>query len=140
MKKLGLLGAGAFAMLSITVAALTPLEEEIAARLKPAGEVCLRGDPCEAGVIETPVATAGGKNPVDVYNQSCIACHASGVAGAPRLGISEDWAPRIAKGIDELYASVINGMPPAMPAKGLCLSCSDDELRAVTDYMLAEVR
>ena len=141
MRKLVLSVTAAFAILACPVTALTPLEEEIALRLKPAGELCLKGDPCEAatGVVVTSATTSGIGNPKDTYNQACIACHASGVAGAPRFGNTEDWAPRLAKGRDQLYASVINGMPPAMPAKGTCFSCSEEELRAVTDYMIAEV-
>lgn len=141
MKNLVLPGAAAVALLSLAVAGMTPLEEEIARRLQPVGEVCLQGEACADGAAASASAPASvaGNSPADVYNQACIACHAAGVAGAPRFGIAEDWTARIAKGKEQLYASVINGMPPAMPAKGMCFACSDAELRAVTDYMLAEL-
>jgi cytochrome c5 len=45
------------------------------------------------------------------------------------------WAPRIAKGMDVLMDSTINGIN-AMPAKGTCMSCSDDELAATVTYMV----
>ena len=72
-----------------------------------------------------------------VYKQSCMACHAAGVAGAPKLGDSEAWSPRLAKGTDALVQSVINGLN-AMPPKGGCMTCSDDELRGAVEYMLSQ--
>ncbi|MEY3007213.1 MAG: hypothetical protein RI942_1555, partial [Pseudomonadota bacterium] len=48
------------------------------------------------------------------------------------------WAPRIAKGMDALYASGINGVAgTSMMAKGGCMSCSDAEIEAAVDYMVA---
>lgn len=71
---------------------------------------------------------------INRYNQSCIACHASGAANAPRTGDAAAWAKRLEKGMDTLLANTktgINGMPP----KGLCFDCSDDEYRALIEYM-----
>jgi len=42
--------------------------------------------------------------------------------------------------METLYDSGINGLAPGMPARGMCFSCSDDELNAVVDYMVAESR
>ena len=75
-----------------------------------------------------------------VYNSGCMACHMPGVAGAPKLGDVAAWEPRIAKGMETLYDSGINGLAPGMPARGMCFTCSDDELNAVVDYMVAESR
>lgn len=72
-----------------------------------------------------------------IYQTACQACHAAGVAGAPKLGDKEAWAPRIAKGEDVLFASVNNGLN-AMPPKGACMSCSEDELRAAVEYMVEQ--
>lgn len=72
------------------------------------------------------------------YNRSCFSCHAGGVAGAPVPGDEEAWAPRVAKGRDALLASVKEGMPPGMPAMGLCMSCTDEELVQAIDYMLEQ--
>ncbi|MGB2105947.1 MAG: c-type cytochrome, partial [Porticoccaceae bacterium] len=44
-------------------------------------------------------------------------------------------ADRLTKGIETVYANAINGIG-AMPAKGLCMDCSDDEIIATIDYML----
>ena len=71
-----------------------------------------------------------------VYKNSCQACHAAGVAGAPKLGDKAVWAPRIATGIDALVASSINGKG-IMPPKGACASCSDDDLKAAVEYMVS---
>jgi cytochrome c5 len=80
--------------------------------------------------------TAANEMIVESYTKTCAICHAAGVAGAPKLGSSEDWAARIAKGKEVLYQSSINGLAPAMPAKGMCFSCSDDDLKALVDYMV----
>ena len=72
-----------------------------------------------------------------VYQQSCQACHASGAAGAPKVGDKDAWAPRIATGMDALVASAINGKG-IMPPKGTCASCSDDDLKAAVEYMVNE--
>lgn len=71
-----------------------------------------------------------------LYNRYCFSCHAAGIANAPKFGDSEAWGPRLAKGRDLLLASVKDGIPPGMPAMGLCIGCSDEELAAVTDYMI----
>jgi cytochrome c5 len=70
-----------------------------------------------------------------IYQQSCQSCHASGVAGAPKLGDKEAWAPRIAAGMDAIMNAVMNGKN-AMPPKGACMSCSDDDLKAAAQYMV----
>ena len=71
-----------------------------------------------------------------VYNRSCFSCHAGGVAGAPVPGDAEAWAPRIAKGRAALLKSTKDGMPPGMPAMGLCNSCTDEQLEEAIDFML----
>lgn len=113
-------------------------EDEISARLERVGTVCVEGKECGSAAMDTSVVAAGASSPADIYTKSCTTCHAIGLAGAPKLGDVASWAPRIAKGMDTLYGSVFNGLPPGMPVKGLCFTCSDDELRAVVDYMVAE--
>lgn len=70
----------------------------------------------------------------DTYKKTCFACHEQGVAGAPKFGDKEAWKPRIETGMDALLNSVKNGKN-AMPAKGTCSDCSDDELKAAIEYM-----
>lgn len=113
---------------------------DIAERIKRVGDVCLEGADCASTSGSTMVAAADGASVESSFNKSCATCHNSGVAGAPKFANATDWAPRIAKGMDTLYASTINGLPPAMPQKGMCFSCSDDELRALVDYMVAAAK
>lgn len=68
------------------------------------------------------------------YNKACAACHNTGAAGAPKKGDKAAWAPRVKKGEAALLASVKNGLN-AMPAKGLCMDCSDAEFKALIQYM-----
>lgn len=74
----------------------------------------------------------------EIYDQYCYSCHNPGMNGAPRLGDTEAWAPRIAQGRSVLLTSTIEGIAPAMPQRGLCLSCSDEDLAAAVDYMVEE--
>lgn len=113
------------------------VEDEIRARIQPHGEVCVIGDPCAAGLS---LGSAGGapKDPATVYQTYCNACHGTGANNAPVMGNVEQWAPRIAKGIDVLYESAIKGFNNGlMPPKGLCADCSDDEVKATVDHILA---
>jgi cytochrome c5 len=69
-----------------------------------------------------------------VYNKACVACHAAGVAGAPKTHDADAWAPRLALGMDALVATAIAGKG-AMPPKGLCATCTDAELKAAIEFM-----
>ena len=51
------------------------------------------------------------------------------------------WEPRIAKGKDVLVQSAVNGLPgTAMPPKGTCAACTDEDLKAALEYMLSQVQ
>jgi cytochrome c5 len=105
-------------------------------RIKPVGSVCVEGKEC-AGVQATAAAAAPGGAPRAgdaVYNASCAGCHGTGAAGAPKLGDKGAWGPRIAKGKATLYKNALNGIN-AMPPKGMCMTCSDAEIKAAVDYM-----
>jgi cytochrome c5 len=94
----------------------------------------------DQGDIDINEALVGETDDFDVvgtYQISCFACHASGAAGAPLLGDLEAWNSRMEKGMDAVMANVITGIN-AMPAKGLCMDCTDNELRAIVDYMIAQ--
>jgi len=71
------------------------------------------------------------------YNDACAVCHAAGIAGAPKLGDKAAWAARIAAGNDSLYTTAIKGKG-AMPAKGGRADISDDDIKAIVDYMVAK--
>ena len=71
-----------------------------------------------------------------VYKAVCASCHATGAAGAPKVGDAGAWAPRIAKGYDSLLNSVLKGKG-AMPARGGSspADISDYELGRAVVYM-----
>ncbi|EEB77104.1 MAG: c-type cytochrome [Halioglobus sp.] len=68
------------------------------------------------------------------YNKSCAVCHATGAANAPKTGDAAAWEPRLAKGMDTLVASVASGLN-AMPPKGMCFDCSDEDVKALIKFM-----
>ncbi len=80
------------------------------------------------------VASFADDDVEEKYNKSCTTCHAAGIAGAPKTGDVEAWKPRMDKGMDALVASVNNGLN-AMPPKGMCMDCSDDDYKALIEYM-----
>lgn len=108
------------------------VEDGIAARIQAVGNVCIEGEECAKALT---VAAAGPRSDEDIYNTGCLACHTSGAAGAPKFRNAADWSARLSQGLDTVYANAINGKG-GMPAKGLCPTCSDDEIKSVVDYMI----
>jgi cytochrome c5 len=95
-----------------------------------------------AGAAAAPaVAAAAAKSdaPPALYTALCSACHAQGVANAPKLGDKAAWAPRLAAGVDGLTASAIKGKG-GMPPKGGAMTASDAEIKAVVTYMVSTVQ
>jgi len=98
--------------------------------------------PAPSAAPATPVAAAtkaeaGGAVPA-LYTQMCQTCHATGVAGAPKVGDKAAWAPRLAQGVDGLTASAIKGKG-AMPPKGGS-TASDAEIKTAVTYMVNSVK
>lgn len=110
-----------------------PADDEIKTRIAPVGTTCMSGDDCAAA--PAPAAAAGPKSGADVYTGFCATCHAAGLMNAPKMGTASDWGPRAAKGLETLYTHAISGFN-AMPPKGMCAACSDDEIRAAVDHMV----
>lgn len=109
----------------VEAATVTEMVEEAAA--EPAAETA----PIEMAAATSDFDAAGA------YQMSCNACHGTGAAGAPMLGDAEAWKARMEKGMDALMSNVINGVG-AMPARGICMTCSDGDLQAIVNYMLAK--
>jgi len=86
-----------------------------------------------------PAASAAKPDGAKVYAMGCVACHATGVAGAPKFGDKAAWGPRTKAGIDALVATVTKGKG-AMPPKGGVASASEAELRAAVEYMVAAAK
>ena len=68
------------------------------------------------------------------YDKACKLCHDSGLMGAPKTGDAAAWAPRLEKGNEALMKSVKEGFN-AMPPKGACMDCSDEEFQQLIDKM-----
>ena len=127
----------------------------VAERIKPVGELTV-------GAVEAVKATTAASTVMDaiipsanaaaavgaaddkgkkIYDASCMACHAAGVAGAPKLGDKANWAPRIAQGADTMYTHAIKGFQGKagmMPPKGGNMSLKDDDVKAAVDYMVSQ--
>ena len=70
------------------------------------------------------------------YQGTCFACHGTGAAHAPEVGDVIEWEIRLEKGMDVLIQNTINGLNGIMPPRGLCTNCTDDNLKAIIEYML----
>jgi len=106
--------------------------EDIAMRIKPVITI----DSILASSAGSGSGEMAQKSPQQLYEGACLACHTSGVAGAPKVGDGAAWQARLGDGIDALLTSAIKGKG-AMPPKGGS-TYSDDQLRMVIEYILAE--
>ena len=73
------------------------------------------------------------------YNKVCFACHAQGIAGAPKFQDAAAWGPRIAKGIETLHKHALEGFQGdagIMPPKGGGADIPDDDVKAAVDFMV----
>lgn len=114
-------------------------ERAIADRIKPVGSVCVEGEECGADVADAGGAASGPRSGEQVYNAACTACHGTGAAGAPKTGDKADWAPRLGKGMDTLFKHTWEGFG-AMPPKGMCMDCSEDEIHAAVKYLTDQAK
>jgi cytochrome c5 len=128
-------------------------EEAVAKRLKPVGEVAV--DPNQpkpapdaatpAPVAAVPAAVPPAKGGADtgkgkqIYDATCMVCHAAGVAGAPKIGDKAAWAPRLKEGMPAVYAIAMKGKG-AMPPKGGNAGLSEADVKAAVDYMVGKVK
>lgn len=84
-----------------------------------------------------PGTGTGPRSAAAIVAQHCSVCHERGLYDAPRLGDAEAWRKRLlTEGRDHLWQVVLTG-EKAMPPRGNCHDCSDEELRAAFDYLLA---
>ena len=120
-----------------------PSRDAIAAeRIKPVADV--HTGAAGAAAIEKAVASAtpepaavafdGSLDAEMIYSNVCAACHTTGVANAPKPG-SPELAQRAEKGTDALIKTAIDGLN-AMPARGGRPDLSDEQMKAVVEYML----
>jgi cytochrome c5 len=72
-----------------------------------------------------------------VYEANCAACHATGVAGAPKLGDKAAWEKRVATGYAQLHENALKGIR-GMPAKGGNADLAAPDLANAVGYMVVE--
>ncbi|QIM47680.1 cytochrome c5 family protein [Pusillimonas sp. DMV24BSW_D] len=122
-----------------------PENAQAATQAKPAASAGSNNDNAAAETEknnesqQTAAATPAEIDPAGekLYNTVCLACHAAGVAGAPKLGDKAAWEPRIAQGLDAMVNTVISGKG-AMPPKGGAVQASDAEIRAAVQFMVSK--
>ncbi|MFT4195015.1 c-type cytochrome [Ottowia sp.] len=97
------------------------MERAIAERLQKVGTVEIRdaNRPLESGEA--------------VYKAQCVACHATGVSGAPKFGNAGDWGPRLGQGYEALLNSALKGKGAMAPQGGG--NFSDVEIGRAVVYM-----
>jgi len=118
--------------------AATEHDQALVERIKAVGQVCEAGGNCDAAA---PAASGGGtkaaaaRSGADIAAKNCAMCHGNpGIPGSPRT--AAEWKPRVdAKGIDGLVASAMKGIN-AMPPKGMCMDCSDAEMKAAIQHLI----
>ncbi|MDF1621975.1 MAG: c-type cytochrome [Pseudohongiella nitratireducens] len=113
-------------------------DEVIAERIAPVGQVCLLGEECAQGqaAASSGGAAAGGEFDVTAtFDQNCAMCHNTGMAGAPRRDDTAHWEARLADaGFDTMVTNAINGVN-AMPPRGMCTTCSDENIAELVRYL-----
>ncbi len=120
-----------------------PLPPQVGTRTAPVPVPSAPADTAAAPANAVPGDTVPGAAlaAIDgeaVYKKACTTCHATGLAGAPKLGDTADWGPRIAQGETLLLEHAIKGFTGKkgmMPPKGGFVNLSDDEVRAAITYM-----
>lgn len=76
-----------------------------------------------------------------VYMNFCAPCHATGVAGAPKVGDKAAWAPHLKHGEKHMVERAIAGFQGSsgyMPARGGNSALSDADIANAVAYMAAQ--
>jgi cytochrome c5 len=114
-------------------------------RIEPIGRVLLMGDEelaaAAAAAVPMPDPVQTVMSGPQVYNMACIACHGTGLAGAPPIGDRAAWAPRIEKGLETLNMHALEGFTVDtgfMPAKGGFTTLSDAEVIEAVQYIVEQ--
>jgi len=113
----------------------------------PSHEAVAGRDNSALAIVETtpaaaPVAAAP-KTGMDLFTQTCNACHGQGIAGAPKAGDAAAWGPRIAQGKPMLYKHALEGFQGktgVMPPKGGRPDVPDDLVRQAVDHLIEIAR
>ena len=118
---------------SVKSAGLTKADKDQIARIQPVGKLVL------AGAVGNTVSSAQAADGAATYNGTCVGCHGTGAAGAPKVGDKAAWKARIAQGKETMYKIALHGKPgTAMMAKGGNAGLSDEAVKAAVDYMVSK--
>ena len=84
-------------------------------------------------------SVAGSKDEgQQIVEHYCAVCHAEKPLiqlGAPRIGIEDDWKLRLKQGMKKIFINTSEGFN-AMPARGGCFECSDEQLMLAIHALL----
>lgn len=84
--------------------------------------------------VSTGLAAQGLKSGERVYQETCLSCHAAGVANAPKFADRKAWAPLLKEGQHVLTAHAWVGVR-GMPAKGGRADLTLEEFARAAAYM-----
>ena len=116
----------------------TPVDEEVVTEEVVTEEVTAEEATTDEGEGLTLGDAAHGK---EIYDASCMACHATGAAGAAKLDDKARWEATAAQGLATVYDHAINGFTGEhgpMPAKGGNANLSDQDIYDAVAYMFKE--
>jgi cytochrome c5 len=134
IKPVGQLNTGAPITLSAPGTPAAPVAT--AAAVAPAA-------PATGAATAAPAKPAAARSGEQVFNTTCMVCHGTGAAGAPKLGDKAAWAPRIKQGNAVLVQHATQGFTGktgVMPPRGTCGNCSDQELKGAVEYMVSKAK
>jgi cytochrome c5 len=120
-------------------AAAAPAASAAPAAAAPAAAEAPAATPAPAAPAPAAQPTVSADAGKKVFDSACVACHGTGVAGAPKVGDKAAWTARIAEGSATLYEHAIKGFQGkagVMPPKGGS-SASDADVKAAVDYMVS---
>ena len=117
-------------------------------RIAPIGKVAIAGRDNSALAAPVPVASAAPRTLAvlsgdQVYHTACVACHGTGLAGAPKFGDRAAWAPRVSKGLALLHTHALQGFQGksgVMLPKGGRPDLADQSVLNGVDYMVAAAK
>jgi cytochrome c5 len=109
-------------------------EQEVAQRTQPIGKVHVQEEQQKQINKEIPIKKeeSGQK----IYERYCVVCHRDGLVDSPKFRDEQAWKSRLSgKKLEELVASAVKGLN-AMPAKGTCYECTEEDIKSAIEYML----
>jgi cytochrome c5 len=123
---------------------------QVDGRIAPLAKVAIAGRDnsalktgAAAQVLPSPAGSAAVLPGEQVYATTCIACHGAGVAGAPKFGDKEAWAPRLGQGLAVLRKHALEGFQGkagVMPPKGGRTDLADQSIFNAVDYIASAAK